>query len=342
MSSPTQEVNPSSLPPRIWDPPLDPQDRKSPRPQTPPPPSNRPPQEPPAAPEFVPGSPTPSYIAEVLLPPAITPKIEVKLLILDLNGTLGYRKRSNQTMNPRPYLGSFADYVTHWKSGLETMVWSSAKPHNVDKMVKRCFGRRKLRAVWARDTLGLNTDDYNRKVQTVKDLKIVWKGLENHNFSASNTILLDDSSIKAHMQPYNHVVLKEYDEVLCAQDQCARSTESVDNDSLDQTLLAVIGILHEAVRYDNVGSWIRSGGLWAGLRDISALPPGTASAGNGERAPAFAQQDVKVDNMIAESVEHSAESTLGNNIWYQDPDVLQTWITRGIAALKEFKIPIRP
>jgi hypothetical protein len=59
---------------------------------------------------------------------------------------------------------AFRSYIFHEaiKPWLEVMVWSSARPHNVDKMVDRCFGdrREELKAVWARDTLGLAEDDY--------------------------------------------------------------------------------------------------------------------------------------------------------------------------------------
>jgi len=53
-------------------------------------------------------------------------------------------------------------------------------------------------------------------VQTVKNLEKLWEGLgppaEGENqFSAKDTILLDDSALKAHMQPYNHLILPEYD-----------------------------------------------------------------------------------------------------------------------------------
>lgn len=113
-----------------------------------------------------------------------------KLLVLDLNGTLLYRSphrsrynsgcgvteegiytqfspsqpRPIRTAHPRPYLISFCNYLFHpsTKQWLDTMVWSSAQPHNVDDMVEKCFGVRKqeLIAIWARDRLGLTADDY--------------------------------------------------------------------------------------------------------------------------------------------------------------------------------------
>ena len=132
--------------------------------------------------------------------PLADPTASRKLLVLDLNGTLLLRSthsgrrapafpfshihhsnddshssstsprttpRPNpalRTVYPRPYLPSFCAYVFHpttlqW---LDTMVWSSAQPHSVNDMVDKCFGTYKegLKAIWARDTLGLSNDEY--------------------------------------------------------------------------------------------------------------------------------------------------------------------------------------
>ncbi|KXN91240.1 hypothetical protein AN958_01762, partial [Leucoagaricus sp. SymC.cos] len=162
--------------------------------------------------------------------------------------------RPIRAVYPRPYLASFRNYLFHpnTKRWLDTMVWSSAQPHSVDDMVEKCFGDRKeeLVAVWARDRLGLNASDYGRKVQTTKDLDKPWKELnsassdvenpvetpepsssttddEKRNHSAKTTLLLDDSSLKAHLQPYNHLCLKEYDLVMRRHDVNLREWEVV-------------------------------------------------------------------------------------------------------------------
>ncbi|SRR6266545_1396613 len=98
-----------------------------------------------------------------------------KLLIVDLNGSLLLRsahskrrhdptQKNLRTVYPRPYLHAFRSYILHeeTKKWLDTMVWSSAQPHSVEDMVEKCFqGRRhELKAVWARDTLGLNQHEY--------------------------------------------------------------------------------------------------------------------------------------------------------------------------------------
>ncbi|KAI9632345.1 uncharacterized protein MKK02DRAFT_14761, partial [Dioszegia hungarica] len=128
----------------------------------------------------------------------------------------------------------------------EVYVWSSAQPGNVQPMVESSFGEKyiegiwrketdqarekrekkgegRLLGVWARDKLGLSSVDYRQKVQTVKDLRILSKHLLtalsldpsdclNHlRFDETNMVLLDDSPLKGVRQPWNEVVLPEYD-----------------------------------------------------------------------------------------------------------------------------------
>lgn len=90
-----------------------------------------------------------------------------KLLVLDLNGTLLLRpkpRNDKRPIHPRPYMSSFRSYLFHEtvKPWLDVMVWSSAQPQSVDSMVRRCFEdhRSELKAIWARDTLGLEPHQY--------------------------------------------------------------------------------------------------------------------------------------------------------------------------------------
>jgi len=128
-------------------------------------------------------SPTDPYLRlsqESSLPLA-DPTASRKLLVLGLNNALLLRTphpKSNSCSNnfhrpsrivyPRPYLPSFCAYISHpttlqW---LDTMVWSSAQTHSVNDMVDKCFGTHKkvLKAVWARDTLGLNETEYREYI----------------------------------------------------------------------------------------------------------------------------------------------------------------------------------
>ena len=341
-------------------------------------------------------SPTESYLQQSLQPslPLENPTASRKLLVLDLNGTL--LLRSNQkgrrgapplpysriyddsstvprtsprfntfpalrTVYPRPYLPSFCAYIFHptnlqW---LDTMVWSSAQPHSVNDMVDKCFGSYKegLKAIWARDTLGLSYNQYREyciiymllfpvddsflvtlldtKTQTTKDLAKPWAHIpslipdpenldsevdaadkDDHpqqQHSALTTILMDDSPLKAVLQPWNHLCVSEYEQerrkldvelverelerlwvaerdhaneegkrkkkekkkllkkekLLLAreQQQLEEGVEEVEGEegegeeSYDEFMLAVIGILDVLKHEGNVAGWMRSGGL---------------------------------------------------------------------------------
>ncbi|KAI8062411.1 HAD-like domain-containing protein [Gongronella butleri] len=130
-----------------------------------------------------------------------------QLVILDLNGTLVSRTAKSASLYARPGHKAFFDYLF---KHFAVMVWSSAQPHNVDKMC-RIFGdhRDQLELEWTRMDFGLSHADYRRKVITLKDLERVWKALPRFNYS--NTILIDDSTQKAVLQPFNHLCIREFD-----------------------------------------------------------------------------------------------------------------------------------
>lgn len=92
-----------------------------------------------------------------------------KLLVLDMNGTLIFRPphRKGQSERPiflRPFMRTFREYLFHDETclWLDTMVWSSAQPHNVAAMAKSCFmeDRERLVQVWGRDRMALNRKSY--------------------------------------------------------------------------------------------------------------------------------------------------------------------------------------
>lgn len=166
--------------------------------------------------------PTVSYLdqasgtAEVVYPP------DRKLVILDLNGTLLYRlnARAQPTkMIGRPRLHLFLQYLF---DNFSVMIWSSAKPENVKILVERGLEnfQPQLVASWARNTLGLSPQHYNRNVQCYKDLTRVWASddVQRHmpgygrgkRFDQRNTILIDDSALKANAQPYNLLKIPEF------------------------------------------------------------------------------------------------------------------------------------
>lgn len=173
----------------------------------------------------IPG-PSQDYILNASLPPFRTPDPARKLLVLDLNGTLLHRPRNPQrernadmrkaSKHPilRPYLHDFMSYVF---SHFSVMFWSSAKPHNVEAMIKAATSpeqREQIVGIWDRDRFGLSAEAYNAKSVTIKDLELVFGsskvGGKKRRWDCSNTVLLDDSVVKATYQPYNHVCIPEF------------------------------------------------------------------------------------------------------------------------------------
>ena len=72
---------------------------------------------------------------------------------------------------------------------------------------------------WARDTLGLTAAQYKDRVQVFKNLDRIWndKSLPpppqaggGGRWGQHNTLLIDDSPIKASAQPYNHILIPEF------------------------------------------------------------------------------------------------------------------------------------
>jgi hypothetical protein len=172
--------------------------------------------------------PTQDYILNASLAPYRLDEPTTKLLILDLNGTLLYRPRNPQkdrfldmrqsSIKPilRPHLPEFMSYIFR---NFKIMFWSSATPRNVRSMIKATTTakqRNQFIASWGRDTFGLSDEEYHKKAITIKDLTKVFKDkkvqeyCKTGNWDVGNTILLDDSVIKASFQPYNHVCVPEF------------------------------------------------------------------------------------------------------------------------------------
>ncbi|KAJ8502413.1 hypothetical protein ONZ45_g11786 [Pleurotus djamor] len=150
----------------------------------------------------------------------------------------------------------------------------------------------KLLAVWARDTMGLSKESYFQKTQTTKNMTKPWGWLEDlrnrkqrlpgnivpTQHSAKSTLLLDDSPLKARLQPYNHICIKEYTYEMREADLEASSFDAEESgfevdgygyEGYDTSLLAVVGVLDAVKLQSNVASWVRSGGLLGGKE----LPP---------------------------------------------------------------------
>ncbi|KAF8530199.1 hypothetical protein BU17DRAFT_35765 [Hysterangium stoloniferum] len=277
-----------------------------------------------------PCAPSSEYLAKSLEPSTRTQEPTRKLLILDLNGTLVYRPRpkpaprssGHRITYARPYLPSFRSYLFHpqTREWLDVMIWSSAQPHSVRSMLEVCFPdgveRRpggkddRFAAVWARDTLGLSSADYSPSITPPESQPSdAAFSVQKFHHSQETTLLLDDSALKAHLQPWNHVCIKEYDalareadlsffkgagntipkgnsgvlEGSSAAGKILRDTvekiHPIDandaNQEIESALIAFVGVL-ETLKYEsNVAGWLRNKGLWVKEGDGQQCDPGT-------------------------------------------------------------------
>ncbi|KAJ6134218.1 hypothetical protein N7523_000540 [Penicillium sp. IBT 18751x] len=184
------------------------------------------------------------------------------LVILDLNGTLILRKhkRLPPSFARRHGLGEFLEELTRKHS---VMVWSSSKPQTVNAICERLFPGDKAKtlvAQWGRDKFGLTSVQYNSKLQVYKELHKVWRDRQvqstypdhnptdsefpsSHCWDQSNTILIDDSKLKALSEPYNILEIPEF-----------TNNPSIDESTLFQKVLARLEYLSY---YDDVSKVFR-------------------------------------------------------------------------------------
>ncbi|MCJ1445512.1 MAG: hypothetical protein MMC23_006017 [Stictis urceolatum] len=159
------------------------------------------------------------YLQQANAPPRKIAVPQKLLLVLDVNGTLGFRNNKSSSFRPRPYFKEFMKYCFEEH---EVLIWSSAMPKNVEAICKRELTseqKSRVLGVWGRDTLGLSASDFTENVQVYKRLETVWGNLAiqvsnpylhaGAKWGQHNTVLIDDSAIKAAAQPYNHIEVPE-------------------------------------------------------------------------------------------------------------------------------------
>lgn len=204
--------------------------------------------------------PTNEYMQQASQEPQRRSEPQPLLIILDLNGTLIFRKR--KTLPPsfvrRAGLDHFLEELT---KKYAVMIWSSSRPATVEGVCKQLFPedkKTKLVAKWGRDRFGLTAAQYNSKLQVYKQLSKVWadpviqashpnappsseiptQGMEasvapprgkfsnlkhdrqqknvmmslpvGQRWDQTNTILIDDSKLKALSEPYNILEIPEF------------------------------------------------------------------------------------------------------------------------------------
>ncbi|KAG2177574.1 hypothetical protein INT44_008086 [Umbelopsis vinacea] len=190
---------------------------------------------------------SPAYLATSNTPSIKGNDSHRLLIILDLNGAL-VSKTGKSGMWVRPHYTEFLEYLF---DQFEVGVWSSARQNTVSNMCQ-LFGnfKKQLLFTWSRENFGLSEDDYLRNISTIKDLQLVWKSLEDNpdmpSYTAYNTILLDDSSSKAALQPFNSIAISEFNH---------KDTEKQMNG--DNELLDVIAYLEQAKYENNVSNFMK-------------------------------------------------------------------------------------
>lgn len=204
----------------------------------------------------------PAYHTIAREPPISLDDPQRLLIILDLNGTLVYRPNPNRQPTKIEHRAFLREFLQYLFSNFSVMVWSSARPQNVQSMTDQVLPRDQAGALvarWARDSFGLSEKDYNLNVQVYKDLRLVWSKEEIQKqhpqyadgvrWCQRNTVLIDDSLEKAFAQPHNLIDIPEFEGVPKGR---GREVE------LEQRVLNELAGYLERVRYQaNVSSFIR-------------------------------------------------------------------------------------
>jgi hypothetical protein len=249
------------------------------------------------------------YLTQASLPPKQLPTPQPLLVILDLNGTLIYRKSRKfpPSFTKRANLTPFLDTLL---KKYKVMIWSSSQPHTVKAVCQQLFPPDKRRALvveWGRDMFGLSRSQYEAKTQVYKKLETVWaseavqasypgkqdnssnnnnnnaEAKENpptkkkrrkrknkdkkeqpqaeaqaqvqpnqfppgHRWDQTNTILLDDSNLKALSEPWNILEIPEF---------TLPPTPGVDEAAIFPDVLRRLAVL---ARHDDVSKVLRLAG----------------------------------------------------------------------------------
>lgn len=257
-------------------------------------------------------APTHAYMAQAAEEPSTVELSGRILVILDLNGTLLYRpNRNKKTMIARPFLIPFLRYLF---SNFAVMVWSSARPENVASLVEQSLEenlRKTLVAQWARDKFKLKPEHYNQNVQVYKNLDFVWSKdeiQEQHpdyesggRFGQHNTVLIDDTTLKAAAQPHNLLQISEFN----ATPQQMR----------EDTLKEVAGYLETLRTQQDVSKFMKkepfqhSSGRWTyEWPEKDALTQGTAYKG-GQLQDKVSLESPKKKKMGKRAKRRAAEAT---------------------------------
>ena len=153
--------------------------------------------------------PTQRYLKNCFKVENLSP-IDRKLIILDLNGTL-LKKTKSKSFVVRPYFEQFKDYL--FDNDWNIIIFSSSTYRNVSLMLEKLFSdeeqRKYILDVFCREDLDLSDEDFHKKVEHTKNLRTIWDIYTE--FNQFNSLIVDDSSFKSQLQPYNFYIIKPYE-----------------------------------------------------------------------------------------------------------------------------------
>ncbi|KAF4553968.1 putative NLI interacting factor-like phosphatase 2 [Elsinoe fawcettii] len=119
--------------------------------------------------------PSPEYMTHCAASSPIPSEPRRLLIILDINGTLGYRP-SRQNIRARPHLAAFLEYIFREH---DVAIWTSMQRGNFEKvlqMMTKESQREKLKLIWTREDMNLGKN-FGEYVQTYKELTKFWARL---------------------------------------------------------------------------------------------------------------------------------------------------------------------
>lgn len=298
--------------------------------------------------------PTEAYLEQASQTPKLRSRPQPLLIILDMNGTLIFRKRKKlpPSFVRRAGLDHFLDELTQKYA---VMIWSSSRPATVDAVCQQLFSmdkKRNIVAMWGRDKFDLTNVQYNAKLQVYKELRKVWadpniqtahprskpvstkrsggrfsesnekrrqnNSDETQSFPAgqrwdqSNTILIDDSKIKALSEPYNILEIPEFTGDLATDESTLFSNvlNKLDILSHHDDVSKILRLVNELAEKEgkpvlDMEFPTSEAGVPFGEEDVSdggvKLSPPTKPKGNGKKTAAA--QQVQTSSNTAEGID---------------------------------------
>jgi hypothetical protein len=153
--------------------------------------------------------------------------------------------------------------------------------------------------------------------------------------------LVDDSPLKARLQPHNLLLIPEYI-------RKTRDKVEVDPDP-DRILLAVIGILEEMRSQASIPAWIHAGGLLGAKGCLDSTDASAEGVDTKEATVPAPREDAEGEaedakgDMPLSSGDAAPQLAVGvAPQWWEDEEVVQHWVERATLVLNEMSVPVIP